>query len=247
MDKDPEASKIEEYKSDKKSGYLLPMSILIAGIIISVAVIYSSGSKNSGNPAALTAQIVPQQNAAADVSGVSGRDVVLGNPNAPVTFVEYADYQCTFCSRFFEQTEPLIIKNYVDTGKVKFIFRNFQFLGPESAAAAEAAECAKDQNKFWQYHDALYGAELADGHENNGNLNRSLFLKLAGDVGLEQKSFAACIDGNKYADQIKKDASDAQAAGVNSTPTFFINGEKILGAQPYENFAAVIDNFLKTK
>lgn len=247
MDEDLSVSKTEENKSDRKSSYFLPISILVAGVLISAAVIYSSGGKNSGNLAALTVPPAPQQNAAADVSKILGRDVVLGNPNAPVTFVEYADYQCPFCAQFFEQTEPLIIKNYVDTGKVKFIFRSFQFLGPESVAAAEAAECAKDQNKFWPYHDALYSAEAADGHENNGNLNRNLFLKLAGDVGLDLKSFAACIDGNKYAGQIKKDAADAQAVGVNSTPVSFINGEEVQGALPYGQFAAIIDNFLKTK
>jgi|SRR3989344_403375 len=115
------------------------------------------------------------------------RDVILGDPKAPVTLIEYGDYQCPFCSRFFKDTEPLIRKNYIETGKVKMVFRNFQFLGSESVNAAQAAECAKDQGKFWVYHDALYAAELEDGRENNGNLKRELFIDLAKSAGLDAK------------------------------------------------------------
>jgi protein-disulfide isomerase len=113
-------------------------------------------------------------------------DVVLGDPNAKVTLVEYGDYQCPFCGRFFSEVEPLIRQNYIQTGKVNMIFRNFEFLGPESEASAEASECAKDQGKFWEYHDALYSAKVADtaGGENDGSLNRDLFLKIANNLGL---------------------------------------------------------------
>lgn len=118
---------------------------------------------------------------------ISSRDVVLGDPKAPVTLIEYGDYQCPFCGRFFKDTEPLIRENYIKTGKVKMVFRNFQFLGSESVSAAEAAECAKDQGKFWAYHDALYTTELNDGKENNGNLTRELFIDLAKSTGLDAK------------------------------------------------------------
>lgn len=103
---------------------------------------------------------------------LNNRDIILGDPNAKVTLIEYADYQCPFCSRFFTQVEPQIKKDYIDTGKVKMIYRNFAFLDTdqtgqptgykESHLSAEAAECAKDQNKFWQYHDLLFQAEAAD-------------------------------------------------------------------------------------
>jgi protein-disulfide isomerase len=118
---------------------------------------------------------------------IGPRDVILGDPNAPVTFIEYGDYQCPFCARFFTDVEPLIKDQYVKTGKVKMIFRSYPFLGNESVLAAQAAECAKDQGKFWEYHDALYTAESQDAHENNGNLNRDLFLTLAQNLHLDAK------------------------------------------------------------
>lgn len=115
------------------------------------------------------------------------RDVILGDPNAPVTVIEYGDYQCPFCARFFTDVEPFIRDEYIKTGKVKMVFRNYAFLGPESVDAAEAAECAKDQGKFWEFHDALYEAEAEDGREHNGNLNKDLFVEISEKLGLTKK------------------------------------------------------------
>lgn len=246
-----ETSVADAEGSGSKKDYLLPVSVLIAGIMISASVLYSTGNKNS-QPNAAGGTTGPGGLAALNAPNVSGlnlsnRDVVLGDAKAQITFIEYGDYQCPFCARFFGQTEPLLIKDYVNTGKVKFVFRNFQFLGSESFAAAEAAECAKDQGKFWAYHDALYSAEETDGRENNGNLNRDLFLKLASDLKLEGSAFAKCIDGKKYADQIKQDSAAAQSVGVDSTPISFVNGQKIQGALPYEQFKTIIDNVLNKK
>jgi protein-disulfide isomerase len=118
---------------------------------------------------------------------IDASDVILGDPNAPVTVIEYGDYQCPFCARFYTDIEPLIRDQYIKTGKVKMVFRNYPFLGPESTAAAEAAECAKDQGKYWEFHDALYSAEATDAQEHNGNLNRELFLSVAQDLKLNAK------------------------------------------------------------
>lgn len=231
----------------KKRDYLLPMSILISGILISGSIVYLVGSNNQGG-VALKEQGNRDQLAAVDPNAfkISGRDVILGDPNAPVSYVEYGDYQCPFCARLFTDTEPLLRENYVKIGKVKMVYRNFSFLGPESFAAAEASECAKDQQKFWAYHDAIYNAEHRDDRENNGNLNRDLFLAIAKDEGLDVAAFTSCIDAKKYADAVKEDTANGQALGVNSTPTVFVNDYKIAGAQPYEQFASVIDTFLKT-
>lgn len=227
----------------------LPLSILAAGIMVSGSIIYMVGKSSHAVPGAGNVPTPPGAPAAAagGAPQISGRDVILGDPKAPVTFIEYGDYQCPFCGRFFTQVEPQIRENYVKTGKARMVFKNFQFLGPESTAAAEAAECAKDQSKFWAYHDALYTAEVADGHENSGNLTRDLFLKLAGDIKMDTAAFATCIDSNKYANQVSKDTADAQTAGVNSTPTSFVNGQKLQGALPYAQFAVAIDNALKSK
>ena len=238
-------------KDEKKRDYFLPVSVLIAGVMISGSVIYMVVSKNAGTAPGANNLAAVGANAgavnSADVSKLGSRDVILGDKNAPVTIVEYGDYQCPFCARFFEQTEPLLIANYVKTNKARIVFRNFQFLGPESAAAAASTECAKDQSKFWAYHNALYGAESADGKENNGNLTGTLFVKLAGDVGMNTKTFTDCIDSGKYVNQVAKDATDAQALGVNSTPTTYINGQQFLGALPYQQFADAIDAALKAK
>lgn len=122
-----------------------------------------------------------------NVPAPSADDVILGDSNAPVTVIEYGDYQCPFCARFFIDVEPLIRQKYIETGKVKMIFRNYAFLGPESPAAAEAAECAKDQGQYWAYHDALYAAEHQDGQERNGNLNKDLFETIAQSLKLNAK------------------------------------------------------------
>lgn len=245
---------ILEEKIETKSGqnYFLPASIIIAGVIISASIIYAVGEKNAprregtsgANNADQPAALSP---GAAKPLEISSRDVILGDPKAPVTIIEYGDYQCPFCGKFFTQVEGLLRENYIKTGKAKMVFRNFQFLGPESTASAVAAECAKDQSKFWAYHDALYNAEVQDGQEGNGNLNRDLFLKLAKDLSLDTAAFTNCLDGPKYESQIKRDTSAAQAVGVNSTPTSFINGEELRGALPYDQFKAVIDKFLIKK
>lgn len=238
---------IMEEKEQKKD-YLLPVSILTAGIMISGSIIYVVGSKNLEKTSRIEKNQLAELNQnQSDGLEISSRDVILGNPDAPVTFIEYGDYQCPFCARFFTQVEEPLREEYIKTGKVRMVFRNFQFLGPESEAAGEAAECAKDQGKFWAYHDALYTVESKDGAENNGNLNRSLFVKIAGDLGMDTASFISCIDGKKYADQVAKDTSDARSLGVNSTPTSFINGRKIVGALPYSQFKAAIDEALKVK
>lgn len=233
--------------NEKKRDYFLPISIVIAGILIAGAVVfailYKGGSSTGHGAEQATAT------STVDVMKVGGRDIVLGDANAPVTIVEYSDYQCPYCGKFFLETQPLIVKNYVDTGKVRMVFRNFPFLGAESVAAAEAAECAIDQNQGASYHDALYKAkyaeETAGGSENDGSMTRAFFLTLAQQLNLDIPTFTTCIDSNKYANEVDQEKAAGIAAGVNSTPTFFINGQQVLGALPYAQFQAGIDALLK--
>lgn len=228
-----------------KKDLFLPASIIIAGVMISASVIYTSGGKSAGQ----AGEGGPERELAA-VGAVLGptnterQDVILGSASAPVTLIEYGDFQCPFCARFHAQVNPQLREEYIKTGRVKMVFRNFQFLGPESAEAAEAAECAKDQNKFWEFHDAVYDEELQDGQEHNGNLDRDFFLRTAEALGLNTGEFTACYDSNKYAEQITKDREAAAALGVNSTPTTFVNGRLIRGAVPYADFKRVIEEEL---
>lgn len=211
--------------------YVLPGSILLSALMIAGSIIYlvgnGIGGNNNGNANPPEAVVIenPLVPAAAEVTA---NDPVRGDANAPVLIIEYGDYQCPFCGVYFKDVEPVIMQKYVDTGKARFVFRHLAFLGPESVAAAEATECAREQGKFWEYHSALYAAEIADGKEHNENLNRTLFMKLAGDTGLDAASFGECIDSGKYKSLVEEANAAASAAGVYSTPTTFVNGKKVI-------------------
>lgn len=165
-----------------------------------------------------------------------------GDPNAPVTIVEFADFQCPHCGRFFIQTEPLIEEQYMQSSKVRFGYFHFAFLGPESNWAAEAAECASDQDKFWEYHDKLYDSQSG---ENQGAFNKDNLKKFAEELRLNTSAFNECLDSGKYTQLIQDESSMASSIGVRSTPMFLINGQAIIGAQPYEIFQQTIDSLLK--
>ena len=243
----------EQPQGTKSANNFLPISILIAAVLISGSVLYASG-KGATKPVAQ----IPQPTAGNDQQAVApanlaealnidDRDVILGDANAPVTLIEYGDYQCPFCGRMFTQVEQQLREEYINAGKVKMVFRNFQFLGSESTNAGAAAECAKDQGKFWPFHDALYTAEIEDGQENNGNLDQALFASLAEKAGLDVGALVICYENSKYVAQVEKARTDAAAIGVNSTPTSYINGQMVKGAQPYSAFKSVIDLELQKK
>lgn len=165
-----------------------------------------------------------------------------GDPDAQITIIEFADFQCPFCGRFFAQTEPQINEQYIQSGKVRLGYFHFAFLGPESNWAAEAAECASDQDKFWEYHDKLYESQSG---ENQGAFNKDNLKKFAKELGLDTSAFNECLDSGKYTQLIQDESSMASSIGVRSTPTFLINGQAIIGAQPYEIFQQTIDALLK--
>jgi protein-disulfide isomerase len=219
--------------------WMLPASILVAALLISGSLIYTM---YGGNRA--TTETTPEETAAvqAKAPGASERDAILGDPNAPVTVIAYEDFQCPFCARFHDEGLAQIRDAYVATGKVKLVYRHLAFLGPESIAAAEASECAKDQGKFWEFHDALFGAELIDGQEHNGNLNRTLFTQIASELKLDAGVFASCVDSGTHKDFVAAQVAEAGAQyGVQSTPTIFVNDKKVEGAYPFETFKDLIE------
>lgn len=235
------------------TNWLLPASILTAALLIAGSVIYSTGIKN----------IQPSQQEAKVNEGpqliapkINSNDVVLGKDNAPVTIIEFGDFQCPFCAKFYKETGILIQKNYIDTGKVKIVFKTLAILGNESINSSLAVLCAKDQNKFWEFHDAIYNVEYAElekylagqgpNSENNGNLNRDLFKKIATDLKMNANDFLSCYDSKKYQKVLNDNLQEAQSSMDSvSTPTVFINGKLVKGAQPYAVFSSVIDSFLK--
>ena len=169
----------------------------------------------------------------------NGHFPALGNKNAKVTVVEFADFRCPFCEQFFTNVEPSIKKDYIDTGKVKFYFRHYAFLGPASTVAANAAECANEQGKFWEIHDYLYKNQPPETDTSMYTVDK--LTQIAGTLGMNTNQFQSCLSSNKYQKNVDQDLQEGQKAGVTGTPTIFVDGLEIVGAQPYSNFKAAID------
>ncbi|MEK7127594.1 MAG: DsbA family protein [Patescibacteria group bacterium] len=184
---------------------------------------------------------VPQKPASINVN-VTADDPVLGKASAKLTIVEFGDYQCPFCGRFFKEVQSAIVKDYVDTGKVKFVYKNLAFLGKESVDAANAALCAKDQNKFWEYHDKLYTSQNG---ENQGAFSLTNLKQFASDLGLNSLKFNACLDAQKYDSQVKADVAEAGKNGFTGTPSTVVGTVPVIGAQPYSQFKTIIDQELE--
>ncbi|MDO8600835.1 MAG: DsbA family protein [bacterium] len=219
--------------------YLIPGAIIAAGALIAFSVMYSNGGMQKAGAPKETAGVGGA--VSEKVALYDDTDPFLGNPDAPVTIVEFSDFQCPFCGRFFETVEPQIIEKYVKTGKVKFVYRDFAFLGDESVWAAEAAKCAHEQGKFWQYHDYLFNHQQG---ENGGAFSKANLKLFAQSVGLDTGAFNSCFDSGKYLAEVQKDTADGRALGVSGTPTNFVNTQAVTGALPLEEFERVIEEEL---
>jgi len=169
---------------------------------------------------------------------------VMGNINAPITILEWGDYQCTFCYKFHQNTLDIINEDFIKTGKVKFIFKDFPLNGPDSKLAAEASYCAQDQEKYWQYHDELYKNW---GGERTGWITRESLTKFAEIVDLDIEKFNKCLDDHKYENKINLLYAFGKEIGIDATPSFLVfNDEKIIkirGNQPLEVFLKTFDEF----
>ena len=172
---------------------------------------------------------------------------VLGSKTATVTIVEVGDYQCHMCKLWFEETRPLIIENYVETGKVNFVFVDMPFLGSDSTPASEATYCADDQGRYWEYHSMLftYQEEIDDGWASANRLQAFAF-----NLGLDIEQFDKCMKTDDHRSLVNSNMQIAKKQfGANSTPTFVIVGptgeaQKIIGAHPYSTFVSVLDQML---
>ena len=165
-------------------------------------------------------------------------DPSIGPENAPVTLIEFSDYQCPYCQRWYQDVYEQLLANY--PGKIRFVYRDLPLPShPEAVPAAEAANCAGEQGDYWKFHDALFSGQYG--------LGRTAYEQYAADLGLNTKAFAACLDSHRYQNEIQADASDAGRVGINSTPTFVINGRILVGALPFADFKAVIDEELAAK
>ena len=184
-----------------------------------------------------TGNLVPEQAQPTiniDMKELVDDDPYLGKNDAPVTIVEFSDYQCPYCGRFYAETLPQIKSQYIDTGKVKLVFRDFPLsFHPEALPAASAANCANEQGKFWEYHNQVF--------ENQQTMNAASYKQWAEELSLDVAKWEACTKDAKVRAEIQKDFNDGAAAGVQGTPAFIVNGKVISGAQPFTVFSQVIE------
>ncbi len=246
--------------ADSGSALYLPVSIILSAIILAGAIFYSGyeiGGKLSTVSASLktlqlTAQVPqgaggignaapsqPEQPAPAPAVQINMQKLSQGYPTkgdakAPVTIVEFSDFQCPFCASWFKGAYSQINENYIKTGKAKLVFRHFPLsFHPEAQPAANASECANEQGRFWEMHDKIFN--------NQEQMNAANYKAWAKDLGLDTTKFNSCYDSKKYNSKVTADFSEGSGVGVSGTPTFFVNGQKIVGAQPFEAFKPAID------
>jgi protein-disulfide isomerase len=229
----------ERMRQQERRKRLITIGLITLGAILLVfAVIYPQI-----RPVAAVVEVDPGTHPNAN-------DNVMGDPNAPIKIEEFSDFQCPFCERFHEETEPLLRQYYIDTGKVQFVYRSMgnwvsQNIGgtrTESQDAAAAAYCAGDQNLFWEMHAHLFANVLG---EDAGSFTDRRIQAIAEKVdGLDINEFNSCYNSGKYEDRVQQDLEDGQAAGISGTPgflvTYTVNGETktklIEGAQPFSTF-----------
>jgi protein-disulfide isomerase len=169
---------------------------------------------------------------------LEGNDPYMGPTDAPVVMVEFSDFFCSFCGRHYRETLQPLLENY--EGVIRYVYRDFPSVGGQNAVqAAQAAHCADDQGRFWDYHAILFDNQMAPGRE-VGAMN-NILIGYADELGLDVETFTTCLESEKYLNDVIQDASEGQANGVRGTPSFFINGTFVSGAQPYEVFANIID------
>lgn len=188
---------------------------------------------------ALTAPAVPQSQGEEDVLALLAKGPALGSAHAPVTIIEFSDFQCVYCEKFWRETLPRLEAEYVKPGKVRFVYRHLAILGRQSITSAQAADCAADQGKFWEYHDILFASRgpLA--------LTNDRLKSHAGKIGLDEKAFGRCLDSGKYAEKVKEETSMGLAVGARATPVFLINRTMLVGAHPFETFRKIIEEELR--
>lgn len=242
---------IKENKSPNSNSFNLsiPISIIIAGLIIAGAIMMSNRSyqsikeniaKNQPTPVLPENNSLPQQNQPTlpllAQFEITKDDHVRGDFNAPITLVEFSDFECPFCVRHYP-TMNKILDDY--KGKVRLVYKHFPLgFHPNAQKAAEASECADEQGKFWEYHDKLFENQ-ATGY------SLEKFKQWAKDLGLNSQKFNDCLDSGKYTSKVQKDYQDGLQKGVQGTPATFVNGQLVSGALPYDNFKQIINSVLK--
>jgi protein-disulfide isomerase len=207
------------------------VAVIIAGLVVAGAIYFRANAPQAVAPTA-TKPPAPEPTITIPVDEA---DPVLGDANAPVTIVEFSDFECPFCRQFHQTTFPQLQREYIDTGRVKFVFKDFPLsqIHPRAQAAAEAAQCAHQQDKFWEYSAKLFAPE--------STLEEPKLLTLASELGLNAATFTTCLKAHEQAEKVTKNTQAAIAAGISSTPSFVVNGTLVEGALPFAAFQEVIE------
>jgi len=220
---------------------LTPIAIVVAGILIAGAVIYV----NQGKEELLEkgkAQIQQENFSEKELGNKISleNEPVLGESSAPVTIIEFSDFECPFCARYANTTFNQIKQAYIESGKAKIVFKNFPLPFHRNAKiAAEAGECALSQGKFWEYKELLF--------KNQSALSVEDLKKYAVDLGLDAEKFNKCLDTDETRKEVEEDLKEGREANIEGTPSFLINGELLVGAQPFSAFQKVIEKYAPTK
>jgi protein-disulfide isomerase len=226
---DPQALAISKLEKSVKhlTQIVIWLAILVVGLtLIAATNLYFTGKLVLNPPAAQSS--LPEEVFSAGhtiPASIPRNGMTLGNPNAPVTVEMFSDFQCPYCKRANDSVNPAIIERYVATGKVKFVYHLFSFLGQESVDSANGSICALDQGKFWEYKEALFANQKS---ENSGGFSLTRLVAIGKFVGLNIKQFTDCLQSNKHADQVQQLTQEGAQMGVQGTPTYFVNG-KIVG------------------
>jgi protein-disulfide isomerase len=170
---------------------------------------------------------------------IDRNDPVLGTEDAPITIIEFADFQCPYCQRHVLETYPLLLEDFGD--QIRYVYKDFPLtrIHAQALPAALAAQCAQEQGMFWEYHDLLFSGRMELGDE--------AYLAYADELGMDAATFSACYEEGRYTDLVQADYDLAVQLGVNATPTFFVNGIRVVGAQPYSVFANLIEYELENQ
>jgi len=223
-------SKREKIRQKRRQGHRRQLAWIYSGIAIAILIIVGLVIYPKIKP--LGEIKMPDQLQRPEISGNSA-----GKPDAPVKVEEFADFQCPACGQFAFSTEPLLINTYIATGKVFYTFYPFSFIGKESFAAAEAAYCALDQNKFWEFHDTLFFNQTG---ENVGDFSDSRLQAFAENIGLDLKQFNSCTKNGTYKTKVQDDVRYGKQFGVNATPSFVVNGKLVTTGQLIETIESAL-------
>jgi len=237
----------------KKQSYnsqtiLTALSFLVLGATIALV-----GTSVAENGKTNTAEVAIQDDSAGEqivVTVDEDDDAVMGDKYAPILMVEFSDYQCPFCRKFYNETLPQIKENYIDTGLVKFVYRDLPLISlghTDATPAANAAECARDQegdDMYFAYHDLIFEGQNELGNGTVAIPEESLYA-YAEELGLDIDEFTSCQENLDFEDEIAEDTAVARSIGIGGTPAFVINGEVVTGAYPYETFEALFEQLLQ--